>query len=287
MAVDISSSYMNELAFLSRLEKVLRKQNCCERIYFVRNARVPVLKFVDKATGHPIDVSCRTDTATPAINTVLRYQQKFPAMRYLVMVLKYLLKQRNLNDVAQGGLGSYALALLVVSHLQMHTSNFDSEESKKTTLGTLLMDFLALYGIHFNFVTTGISIRGKGSYYGKTDTRDSLITKTRDAGFCIHVTDPNDSSNNVTRSSFRVEDMRACFRSAFGRLISFDIKKQPKHGSLLSRIIRINDEILYRPSQVEAVSHMLVSETQKWDRNKKKLKKKARKTARFDDADSF
>ena len=34
-------------------------------------------------------------------------------------------------------------------------------------LGVLLMDFLELYGFSLNFVTTGISVRGQGSFFTK------------------------------------------------------------------------------------------------------------------------
>jgi non-canonical poly(A) RNA polymerase PAPD5/7 len=59
---------------------------------------------------------------------------KYPAIKYLVIIIKYFLKQRNLNEVFSGGLSSYSIFLLVLSHCQNHISNFDINVSKVTSL---------------------------------------------------------------------------------------------------------------------------------------------------------
>jgi len=45
--------------------------------------------------------------------------QEFPALPFLVMVLKQFLYQRDMNDVYTGGLGSYSLILMIVSFFQV------------------------------------------------------------------------------------------------------------------------------------------------------------------------
>ena len=59
-----------------------------------------------------------------------------------------------------GGLGSYALTLLVVNFLQQHSR----ENAKKDgeNLGVLLLEFFELYGRQFNYETCGIRIRDEG-----------------------------------------------------------------------------------------------------------------------------
>jgi DNA polymerase sigma len=46
-------------------------------------------------------------------------QQDFSALRPLVVVLKSILKQNGLGDVAFGGLGSWSLANMVIAHLMV------------------------------------------------------------------------------------------------------------------------------------------------------------------------
>jgi len=53
------------------------------------------------------------------VNTSQGYMQQYPALQYLVLILKQFLSQRDLNDVYTGGLGSYSLILLIVSFFQV------------------------------------------------------------------------------------------------------------------------------------------------------------------------
>jgi non-canonical poly(A) RNA polymerase PAPD5/7 len=45
--------------------------------------------------------------------------EKFPNLKYLVLVLKQFLLQRDLNEVFTGGISSYSLILLTISFLQV------------------------------------------------------------------------------------------------------------------------------------------------------------------------
>jgi DNA polymerase sigma len=49
---------------------------------------------------------------------VYRYINQFPAVRPLVLLLKYYLAQRSLNDTYTGGVGSFMLTLMVVHVVQ-------------------------------------------------------------------------------------------------------------------------------------------------------------------------
>ena len=94
------------------------------------------------------------------------YLGDFPLLKQLVMLLKYILNHRGLNEVWTGGLGSYALTLLVVNFFQQHP-----RESAKITgenLGTLLLEFLELYGRNFNYEQNGIRVRDGGNFHSKS-----------------------------------------------------------------------------------------------------------------------
>jgi non-canonical poly(A) RNA polymerase PAPD5/7 len=45
--------------------------------------------------------------------------QALPPLRPLCLVLKIFLQQRELNEVYQGGIGSYALLVMLLAHLQV------------------------------------------------------------------------------------------------------------------------------------------------------------------------
>ena len=48
--------------------------------------------------------------------------EDYPILKYLVLVLKQFLLQRDLNEVFTGGISSYSLILLTVSFLQVSTA---------------------------------------------------------------------------------------------------------------------------------------------------------------------
>ena len=57
-------------------------------------------------------------TATVVL-CVQRFLKEYPTLRYLVLVLKQFLLQRDMNEVFTGGISSYSLTLLAISFLQV------------------------------------------------------------------------------------------------------------------------------------------------------------------------
>lgn len=50
---------------------------------------------------------------------VQKFLQEYPTLKYLVLVLKQFLLQRDMNEVFTGGISSYSLTLLAISFLQV------------------------------------------------------------------------------------------------------------------------------------------------------------------------
>ena len=84
-----------------------------------------------------------------------------------------------MNETYSGGIGSFVLTLMIVSFLQMKqrqcaprpvhpdTGASTSLPEPSWNLGTLLLEFLHLYGVTFNYFSTGISLPDGGSYLVK------------------------------------------------------------------------------------------------------------------------
>src|SRR4051794_9539509 len=91
-------------------------------------------------------------------------QASMPALRPLTLLLKYFLSCRLLNDTYSGGIGSFMLQMMIISHLQHHVSR---AHGAHLNLGTLAWSFFEMYGKNFNYGEVGISVRGLGSYFSK------------------------------------------------------------------------------------------------------------------------
>jgi non-canonical poly(A) RNA polymerase PAPD5/7 len=158
-----------------------------------------------------------------------------PALKPLIFVLKALLIQRSLNTPAAGGLGSYALALMVISFLQvsisvcvpsspdsllmvfqMNPHQLPSENItspiENESLGHLLLSFLRFYADEFQYSTYSISCD------------DGLLEK-ESLGWCdaqhpskLSIRCLVNKDNDVARSVGKIDQVRKLFAEAFERL---------------------------------------------------------------------
>lgn len=238
--------YRNALGYLRNLGTAIRNNRLASKIEFVQAARVPLIKFVDKETGQHVDISCNIQgpAGDSAIEIIQDFSRQFPAFKYLTILLKYFLRQRALNEVFTGGLSSYGLSLMVISHLQMHISNVTEKDFSTTSLGTLLLDFFALYGIYFNYKRIGIDVTKGGSYVpinenDEDDRKNAAIGCTK-----LWTFDPNDLENNVTKQCWNMSAVRNAFRFAFSALTAYG--EERREGSFLSSIIRVTQDLIER-----------------------------------------
>ena len=111
------------------------------------------------------------------------YVERFPSMKYLVLVLKQFLLQRDLNEVFTGGISSYSLILMTVSFLQLHP-RFEAT-SPFQNLGVLLIEFFELYGKKFNYFKTAICVRDGGSYMRRDDIIRNMDNGYKSSLLCI------------------------------------------------------------------------------------------------------
>mmetsp|Transcript_6416 Transcript_6416/g.9137 ORF Transcript_6416/g.9137 Transcript_6416/m.9137 type:complete len:383 (-) Transcript_6416:3004-4152(-) len=156
------------------------------------------------------------------------------------MVIKCFLHQRNLGEVFRGGLGSYALFLLTLSHLQMHQFNFPRPAN---ALGDMLMDFFELYGEIFNNCYTGVAVLEGGSYYKKLD-KYGLDTHQP---MLFSVEDPQGEHSEIARNSFAALTIRKALNNARKLLQAWQPDQQSEeHPTPLSSILHVDDLIWSR-----------------------------------------
>lgn len=99
-----------------------------------------------------------------------------PPLRALVLVIKALLKEAGLNEVFVGGLSSYSVTLMVMSHLLQSGFRLLHEggslpslwpplESELPDLGTLLLGFLEWFGHIFSYEDRAVSVERVSPLY--------------------------------------------------------------------------------------------------------------------------
>ena len=139
----------------------------------ISKAKVPLVKFVDRATSLRVDMSFENDTGLIANDTFDSWKRTFPAMPIIVMVIKQFLMMRGLNEVVNGGLGGFSVTCLVTSLLQNMPRVQTGELKPEQHLGEILLEFLDLYGNQLDISRTGIMMKPPG-YFNKVCGSASL-----------------------------------------------------------------------------------------------------------------
>jgi len=137
----------------------------------ITQAKVPIIKFVDRITAIRIDVSFENDTGIIANDTFAMWKKQYPAMPILVTVIKQFLMMRGLNEVMTGGLGGFSVTCLVTSLLQNMPRVQSGELVPEQHLGEILIEFLDFYGNQLDTMRTGLMMHPPG-YFEKVSRLD-------------------------------------------------------------------------------------------------------------------
>ncbi|XP_049574165.1 terminal nucleotidyltransferase 4B [Syngnathus scovelli] len=228
------------------LEEALRKRNVADKnsIKVLDKATVPIIKLTDSFTEVKVDISFNVESGVKAACLIKEFKEKYPVLPYLVLVLKQFLLQRDLNEVFTGGIGSYSLFLMAVSFLQLHYR--DDVCSPNINFGVLLIEFLELYGRHFNYLKTGIRIKDGGCYVAKDEVQKNMMDGYRPS--MLYIEDPLQPDNDVGRSSYGAMQVKQAFDYAYvvlNHAVSPIAKYYPNNDteSILGRIIRVTQEV--------------------------------------------
>ncbi|KAK9487995.1 hypothetical protein V1527DRAFT_459073 [Lipomyces starkeyi] len=208
--VSDSGQYDNRSS-LYQLANALKSAKIAINVEVIAKARVPIIKFTDRISVVNVDISFERYGGVVAANTILHWVAARPGLRELVMIIKYFLAKRDLNSVPNGGLGGFAVVCMVLSFFQMHPKVASGEILPEENLGVLLIQFLELYGKNFNYDVVGISVTGNGSYFDKN--RDNVLENRN--RYSLAIRDPNDPTNNISRGTYNLRNIRRAFGGAY------------------------------------------------------------------------
>jgi len=240
--VDIVVSVDTPYPPLQVLADALRRNFPFEAMELLTTARVPLIKLCDSTTKLVVDISFNQNTGPHNSEAVLELMKKYPETKPLVFVLKYLLYWHAMNEVYSGGLGSYALTLMIVSYIQKHSDSVKRVPAQdggedQADLGQLLLGFLHFYGFEFDYETQGISVLEDGSYFSKQERGWFIVDKP----YLLALEDPCDTENDVGKSAFNITGVTMLFRQAYDQLI---LPERYSHVSFLSRVMDVPQRML-------------------------------------------
>lgn len=196
-----------------QLSSWLKRNNLATNMEVIAKARVPIIKFIEPNSNLHIDISFERTNGLDAARTIRNWLDSTPGLRELTLVVKQFLATRRLNDVHLGGLGGLSTICMVYSFLNLHPRLLSEDINAVDNLGVLLLDFFELYGKNFGYDHVALSFQDDRAFYiPKSEWRDLLPMRTT---FALAIQDPNDPTNNVSRSSYNLRDIKRAFTGAF------------------------------------------------------------------------
>lgn len=208
---------------LHRLEQVLMTEWHSElsSVEVIENTRVPLIKFTHAATQIQVDISFDQANGPEAAKLMKTFLDALPPLRPLTITIKYFLAARALNQPYTGGVGSHMLQLMIVAFLQnreRHAVHF--RQASHCNLGSLLLEFFELYGIDFNYLTTGVSVRHDGFFFPKGATNYKANFWNAERPYLCALENPLDPTISVGTGSFRIQMVQRAFAAAYKLLLA-------------------------------------------------------------------
>ncbi|KAJ6457266.1 hypothetical protein C8R45DRAFT_913659 [Mycena sanguinolenta] len=220
---------------LFQLSTILKAKRVTTDVRVNHRAKVPILTFtsLSELGSFNVDLGINNADGPQAIAVINEYLSKMPALRPLILIVKGFLSQRNLNNAAHGGLGSYAVICMCISFLQLNPSkrpqDFIDKHMETESLGALLADFMFYYGIEFPYAASYICV-SEGKLLPKESAK--WITNKISDGLAIQcLINPE---NDVGKSVNRLDAIRDAFKTGYATILRLSLADTSLLGPLVS-----------------------------------------------------
>lgn len=216
---DVDVCFMNieedELNALYIIAYTLVKLNICHSFNILVHAQVKILRYIDKELGVRFDVCINQKSSRKTTDFIAKQVKKYVYLRPLVLLVKFFLSTRQLNETYSGGIGSFLISCMVLHFLQMHESAHNEKALHASTLTSLLLEFFNFYSFDYKLKEKCVVLRGMGHIlpmYFRKELQDA------DRRLCFE--NPIDIDLNVGQKSFRIKFILYAFSYGLCTLIS-------------------------------------------------------------------
>ncbi|CAZ80557.1 unnamed protein product [Tuber melanosporum] len=177
--------------------RIAEPRNCT----VIGGAKVPILTYTDEKVTPPLkfDISFQKENAVRNTAYLVQTFDERPFMRDLVILMKYWLRERRLNEVYKGGLGSYAVSLTVIGFFNVN----------RRTL--IPRDYQALItGSRHDMFVEYLKFWTRWKYNEDILVPDPGIIQKMAPGkrkrlpFMLRMVDPTDPDNDVGKAAYKI-----------------------------------------------------------------------------------
>ena len=209
-----SNNNINHSYLLQRLREVFITQNWIYHIEFTKINSIFNLTIITKPEHGNITINITFYTEThngiQCVELINSYIKEYTILEPIVIALKTIFKNANLNDPSSGGLSSYGLILMVVSYIQSLVDKKPSEQHEEYILGKTFYDLLHHYGIIFDYNNYVIL-----TYPLNKDVPEQFDNMLLGNAQEFIIVDPLNNQNNVAKGNHQFMNSKMAFMIAY------------------------------------------------------------------------
>ncbi|CAI2358936.1 unnamed protein product [Moneuplotes crassus] len=197
---------------IANIYEFLIESNIFEEIELKNVETYPKLKITDKKSKLVMEIvfnQCKVIETKYQIKKFIVY---FPGAKFLMLILKELLRSRDLHKLETGGLPQYYLLLLIINYFQ---DVFKEPGNEEMLLSDHLLNFLDLYGNKFNYKLLGISLRAGGCYFPREDKGWTDPPEESPFHVALALEDPMNPVENLGAKVTNMKQVQICFAYAY------------------------------------------------------------------------
>ena len=192
---------------------ILKQKNIFTDLEMI-NAKVPIITGLYISTKIHVDISLFKKNGVDAAEIINKIITIYPEIRPLMLLIKYVIRQRNLNQIYTGGISSFIIFTLLYYYIADSRKiieseiNNNGEKERLLTLGHLLVGFFNFYAFEFRYEKFGISISNGCHLYKRED----------EAKYILSVKNFEDESQDMGVNCFNYSKILDVFKLAAERL---------------------------------------------------------------------
>lgn len=167
----------------------------------------PFILLSHKQTNIKFKLSYSFPLFKEANQIIISILELYPYMKPILILLKYILYQKQLNMIQKGGISSYILFHMLYFYIQYLQKIQTNNDDNLLNLGELFIGFLECYGFNFNHNKLGISLNYGGYVYDKEE-KQNLNRKNN----LLSIENFQDPSKDLGQNCHCYKKILDCFR---------------------------------------------------------------------------
>ena len=208
----------NDIYLLNALNRLISDQHWLMSKTYITQLLTPVIHITTTNEFEHMKMSItvynnETHYGIESVKLIKSFLTAYNVLEPIIIALKTIIKNANLNNQYKGGLSSYGLILMVVSFIQSQNESINVT-TEENVVGKTFYYLLKHYGVNFDF-NNYLIITYPIEDYALNENIDMEVMKYYENCHQLIIVDPLNKKNNVAKNTFQYVNLKMAFMIAF------------------------------------------------------------------------